>query len=228
MISDAHANIEALNEVVNHTDFDEAVFMGDVVDYGPNPIDVFDLLQHISAKRVLGNHDAAATFKIDCRSSPATYAASVTTRQMITWKLMPPASLDVLGRAERKLEFEYDGLRVRALHGAPGDLLYKYITKHEAGTLEMKGADLMLLGHTHIAYEVKNDRVWVVNPGSVGFPSDTDPRASYAILDTNTRQVAFRRAKYDVEGVVRRLRDLVPESKEDFNLLAQWLRTAQR
>ena len=47
LISDAHANIEALNEVVNHTDFDEAVFMGDVVDYGPNPMEVFDLLRHI-------------------------------------------------------------------------------------------------------------------------------------------------------------------------------------
>jgi predicted phosphodiesterase len=202
--------------------------MGDVVDYGPNPMEVFDLLRHIEAKRVLGNHDAAAAFKINCRSSPATYTASVTTRQRITWKLMPPASLDLLGKAERKLELEYDGLKVRALHGAPGDLLYKHITKHEAETLEMKDADLMLLGHTHIAYEVKKDHVWVVNPGSVGFPSDADPRASYAILDTNARQVTFRRAKYDTERVVQGLRHLLPIDKEDLELLTQWLRTARR
>jgi putative phosphoesterase len=228
LISDAHANIEALNAVLNHTDFDEAVFMGDAVDYGPNPVEVFDLLGHIEAKRVLGNHDAAAAFKIDCRSSRATYTTSVTTRRWITWKLMSQTSLDLLGKAEPKLELEYDGLRVRALHGAPGDPLNKYITKDEAGTLEMRDADLMILGHTHIAYEVKKDGVWVVNPGSVGFPSDNDPRASCAILETNSRQVTFRRAKYDIEQVVSKLRALLPIDREDLELLSQWLRTAQR
>ena len=84
LISDVHANLEALEEVLNHTNFDEVLFVGDIVDYGPNPVEVFDLLRYIRAKRVLGNHDAAASFNRDCRSSPATHAASVATREEIT------------------------------------------------------------------------------------------------------------------------------------------------
>lgn len=228
LISDVHANLEALEEVLNHTNVDETVFMGDAVDYGPNPVEVFDLLRYIKAKRVLGNHDAAASFKIDCRSSPPMHKASVATREMITCKLTPRKSLDLLGKAERKLNLEYDGLMIRALHAAPGDELYKYLTRDEAEKLDMGGADLMLLGHTHMAYEVKNDTSWVVNPGSVGMPADGDPRASYAILDTNTRHVTFGRVKYDIEGVVSKLHNILGQDNEVFEILEESLRTARR
>ena len=118
LISDVHANIEALEAILNHTNADDVVFMGDVVDYGPNPVEVFDLLNHVNPKRVLGNHDAAAAFGIDCRSSPATHEASVATRQMITLKLMSERSLNLLGKAERRIDLEYDDIKIRAMHGA--------------------------------------------------------------------------------------------------------------
>jgi len=228
LISDVHANIEALEEVLNHTSFDEVAFMGDAVDYGPNPSEVFDLLRYIQAKRVLGNHDAAAAYGVDCRSSPATHSASVATRDRITLKLMTHKSLDLLGKIDRKLDFECDGLKIRALHAAPADVLYKYVEKAEAERFEMNGADLMLVGHTHVPYEVKKGNVWVVNPGSVGFPADGDPRASYAILDTKTRQVTFGRVKYDIDGVFMKLRELLGEDETVFEVLAKWLRTAIR
>lgn len=227
LISDVHANLEALEEVLNHTNFDEALFMGDVVDYGPDPVEVFDLLRYIRARRVLGNHDVAASFNRDCRSSRATHAASVTTRKEITKKLLPSKSLDLLGKAERKLDLEYDGIKLRAMHAAPGVELYRYVTKEEAASLEMDGADLLVLGHTHKAYEVKKDGVWVVNAGSVGFPADGDPRASCAILDTKTRQVTFGRFKYDVDGVISKLRNLV-NNDQVVRLLAAWLQTGGR
>jgi protein phosphatase len=226
LISDVHANLEALEEVLNHTNVDGVIFMGDIVDYGPNPVEVFDLLRYVEAKRVLGNHDAAAAFKIDCRSSPAMHAASVATRRIITWKLMPPRALVLLGKAERRLDLEYDGLKIRALHAAPGDELYKYLTREEIDKLDMEGADLMLLGHTHMAYEVKNSGLWVVNPGSVGMPRDGDPRASYAILDTNTRRVTFGKTKYDIEGVLSKLHGIFGRDTEVFEILAESLRTA--
>jgi putative phosphoesterase len=227
LISDVHANLEALEEVLNHANFDEVLFMGDVVDYGPSPVEVFDLLRFIRAKRVLGNHDVAASFKKDCRSSQATHAASVATREEITWKLLAQKSLDLLGKAERKLDLEYDGMRLRAFHGAPGDELYRYVTKEEAASLDMDGADLLVLGHTHNAYEVRKEGLWVVNPGSVGFPADNDPRASYAVLDTRTRQTTFGRIKYDVDGVVSKLHNLV-SNEQVFQVLEDWLRTGQR
>ena len=227
LISDLHSNLEPFEEVLNHTSYDEVLFMGDLVDYGPNPVEVFDLLRYIRAKKVLGNHDAAASFDRDCRSSPATHAASVVTREEITRKLLAPKFLDLLGKAERKLDLEYDGMKLRALHAAPGDELYRYVTKEEAASLDMGGADLLVLGHTHTSYEVKKEGVWVVNPGSVGFPADGDTRASYAILDTKTRRIAFGRIKYDIDGVISKLRNLV-NNQQAFRVLADWLQTGQR
>jgi diadenosine tetraphosphatase ApaH/serine/threonine PP2A family protein phosphatase len=151
----------------------------------------------------------------------------VATREEITRKLLAPKFLDFLGKAERKLDLEYDGMKLRALHAAPGNELYRYVTREEAGILDMGGADLLVLGHTHTPYEVKKEGVWVVNPGSVGFPADGDPRASYAILDTKTRQIAFGRVKYDIDGVMSKLRNLV-SNEQVFRVLVDWLQTGQR
>jgi putative phosphoesterase len=225
LISDIHSNLEALEQVVNNTTYDEILFIGDVVDYGPNPKEVFDILQYLKAKRVLGNHDVAAALGIDCRSSQATHAASVVTRGRITTQLMTKKSLELLGKAKKKLNLEFDGLRVRILHAAPGDELYRYISKDDVSTLDMTGADLLVLGHTHVPYEVKNEKAWVINPGSVGMPKDGDPRASFAILDTVKRQVEFRRISYDVDLMLSELRKLIGDDKSIFDQLASIFRT---
>ncbi len=227
LISDIHSNLEALEEVLNHASYDEVLFMGDLVDYGPNPFEAFELLQYVRAKRVLGNHDAAAIYRIDCRSSLRFHEASVVTREVLTWKRMPPSALRVLGKTEKELRVEFEGVRVRAFHAAPEDKLFKYITKEEAAGMAMKGADLILVGHTHIPYEVKRDGVWVVNPGSVGMPKDGDPRASYGILDTSSRTVNLERTKYDVDEVISKLREPLDKHRDVFNLLASTLRTGR-
>jgi protein phosphatase len=228
LISDIHSNIEAFRAVLDQTSFDEVLFMGDIVDYGPNPSEVFDLLQELAPKRVLGNHDVAAAFRVDCRSSPSMHEASQVTRERITWKLLPKESLEILGKAEYIQNIDYDGLRIRMLHAAPGSLLYKYITREEAERLTLRDTDLLLLGHIHIAYEVKNEGAWVVNPGSVGMPGDGDSRASYAILDTDASEVAFRRAKYDIENVISKLKVLLYGEDEVLNTLVKALYHAQR
>jgi diadenosine tetraphosphatase ApaH/serine/threonine PP2A family protein phosphatase len=45
-----------------------------------------------------------------------------------------------------------------------------------------------------------------LNPGSVGQPRDRDPRAAFAIYDTNG-QVEFRRVPYDVETTIRKMQE---------------------
>ena len=224
LISDIHSNLEALEEVLNHASFDEVLFMGDLVDYGPNPFEVFEILQYVRAKRVLGNHDAAAAFKTDCRSSSVMHEASVVTRERITWRQMPAKPLEVLGKAGKELQIDYGGVNVRAFHAAPDDRLYRYITKEEAAQMDVKGADLVVLGHTHVPYEVKRQGVWVVNPGSVGMPKDGDSRASYAVLDTASCRVTFGRVRYDIEEVISKLRITLGGHKDVFELIAKTLR----
>ena len=220
LISDIHSNLMALENVLNRASYDDILFLGDVVDYGPSPYDSWVVLRYAKAKRLLGNHDAAAAFGTDCRSSKPMHSASIITRRLVTLTDMPDKALEALGKADHKLELDFDGFRVRAMHGAPDDPLYKYVTKEEASRLDMHGADLLLLGHTHIAYEVKDGKTWIVNPGSVGMPVDGDPRASYAVLDTETRTVKFDRVSYDVEEMLTTLRDLLKTEQPTYELLA--------
>jgi putative phosphoesterase len=225
LISDVHSNVEALTAVLNHASYDEVLFMGDVVDYGPGPFDAWVLLRYVKAKRVMGNHDVAAVSGSDCRSSKVMHDASVLTRRLITMPDLPKKALESLGKADHKMDLDYGGLRVRVMHAAPGDELYRYIAKDEAAQLRIQGADLLLLGHTHIPYEVKNENIWVVNPGSVGMPRDGDPRASYALLDTDTREVRFERVSYDVDVMLARLAELLGKERPTFEFLAGIFRT---
>ncbi len=39
-----------------------------------------------------------------------------------------------------------------------------------------------------------------INPGAVGQPRDGDPRAAYAVLDSDAGVVSFHRVVYDVRG----------------------------
>jgi diadenosine tetraphosphatase ApaH/serine/threonine PP2A family protein phosphatase len=47
----------------------------------------------------------------------------------------------------------------------------------------------------------------MINPGSCGQPRDGDPRAAYAIYDTEAKEVVYHRAVYDVATAQRKIRD---------------------
>ena len=48
-------------------------------------------------------------------------------------------------------------------------------------------------------------RRYILNPGSVGQPRDSDPRAAYAVLDVETGHVQFQRVAYDIAKTQRRM-----------------------
>jgi diadenosine tetraphosphatase ApaH/serine/threonine PP2A family protein phosphatase len=47
----------------------------------------------------------------------------------------------------------------------------------------------------------------IINPGSVGQPRDGDPRASYAIFDSEQMTVYHHRAEYDIPKVQEKMQD---------------------
>jgi diadenosine tetraphosphatase ApaH/serine/threonine PP2A family protein phosphatase len=50
-------------------------------------------------------------------------------------------------------------------------------------------------------------RRWLIILGSVGQPRDGDPAASFAMFDTNSREITWCRVPYDVDTAARRIRD---------------------
>jgi len=45
----------------------------------------------------------------------------------------------------------------------------------------------------------------IINPGGVGQPRDGDPRASYAIYDSETRLIRLYRVPYDIRSTQDRM-----------------------
>lgn len=228
LISDVHANLPALDAVLNHLTYDKVLFMGDAVDYGPFPFEVYSRLHQIRAIRVLGDHDASASLGVKSHYTPEMMRASDLTRNLITLRRMPKRALQALGKkGHRRMFLEYGGLRILMVHGSPKDELYQYVSREEASNLVEPNMDLIVLGHTHVPYEVKNESSWVVNPGSVGMPRDGSPHASCAILDTYNKTVHFERVDYDPEPMLLKLQQLLAHNTEIYNFLADIFRTGR-
>ncbi len=66
IVSDIHANLEALTTVLNDIEnrgIDTIYCLGDVVGYGPNPVECLDLIIEKTQWCVLGNHDYATLYE---------------------------------------------------------------------------------------------------------------------------------------------------------------------
>jgi predicted phosphodiesterase len=79
---------------------------------------------------------------------------------------------------------------VRLVHGAPWDspedYRCHYFSPRDASAvarLAETDADVVLLGHTHVATSLRAGSVLVLNPGSCGEARDQHQRLSFAELD---------------------------------------------
>ena len=73
----------------------------------------------------------------------------------------------------------------------------------EAGTMPRQEEVVAYLPSDGIDHPLREDCRYICNPGSVGQPRDCDPRASFAILDLDTRTFTVHRTEYDIAAVQR-------------------------
>ncbi|MGC9112527.1 metallophosphoesterase family protein [Acidilobus sp.] len=229
VLSDAHGNPYALRAVIGSESYDEVLFLGDAVDYGPRPGEVIDVLRSVGARAVMGNHDNALVHGVDCMCGEETHWVSVFFRENYTKRLVSDGDLALIASWPERLELDLGRMgRSLAVHGSPSSPLYGYIypwldddsvkkmltrslrlSPPTGGRLDYS---LYLVGHTHYQFVRRIGGSLLVNPGSVGQPRDGDPRAAYAVIDTENGEVELKRAKYDASLVVRDLEALgVPE-----------------
>ncbi|MEW5940648.1 MAG: metallophosphoesterase, partial [Chloroflexota bacterium] len=62
----------------------------------------------------------------------------------------------------------------------------------------------------------------IFNPGSVGQPRDRNPRAAYAIYNTEARAWEPRRVAYDIASVQARIRELGLPEKHAVRIAEGW------
>jgi diadenosine tetraphosphatase ApaH/serine/threonine PP2A family protein phosphatase len=221
IFSDIHANITALEAVLESAgNFEAAWCLGDIVGYGPDPDACVSRVQSLpNLTCLLGNHDAAVIEKIDITSFNLEARISVRwTQSAITHE-----SLDFLKSLPEKTEVAGQTLA----HGSPRHPIWEYLldTPTIEENFEYFKTPYCFVGHTHLPmiYQLDEDCEFpehvvpenfhpiqlvpraIINPGSVGQPRDRNPQAAYAIFDTETHRLEFRRTAYDIEAVQIRM-----------------------
>lgn len=222
IISDIHSNLCALKAVVEDVGwFDRVVCLGDIVGYGPDPEECVQLLKSFpDVICILGNHDAAVLDVISTGYfNPEAGKALKQQKQF-----MSEDSLHYLASLPEMLV--YGDLCLS--HGSPRDPLWEYIDQGRVAweVFEHFDTDGCLVGHTHmpcIFFETEDFKVsllkpksrdrwipknrFILNPGAVGQPRDGNPHASYVIWDTIENSFLFKRVGYDIQAVVKRIKD---------------------
>ncbi len=232
VLSDIHSNLEALNAVLDQLAserIDRTLCLGDAVGYGADPEACLGRLRACQAISICGNHEWACLGKLDLRwFNEAARTAILWTRDRLNF-----SDLDVLRRWPLVTTEE----AVTLVHGTlshPDRFEYLADLAQAVDSAKACRTTYCVVGHTHVPVVFEYDRStrqtarilssagelaqvrlaqgadgmrYVINPGSVGQPRDGDPRASFAILDTQAETLAIRRVAYDIAGAQRKIRE---------------------
>jgi putative phosphoesterase len=222
IVSDIHANLEALETVLAES-HDELWVLGDLVNYGPNPGEVVDLIQRNASLVVQGNHDYAVGAGADPQCSPA-FREMARAMQNYTEPLLSAGQRAFLRGLPQTAERTIDGSRFFLCHATPTGPLFQYgSAEPEEWTPQVAGlqADIVLTGHTHLLFLMSLGKRRIVNPGSVGQPKHGSPMACYALWENG--RVALHSRRYPVEDTVEKTYSL-PVPLETRRQLAAVLR----
>ncbi len=198
IISDIHANWHALEAILEKESFEHLIFLGDAVDFGPNPKECTRFLMKSSTGcfyGVRGDHDHAMAYGINCQCIKELRDLASTTRH---WgeDMLVSDEIGFLRRLPFHDSFDIEGLNFKILHEYDG-LNYNFDFKSEDTEA------FILSGHSHKPFLTRIGNKTFLNPGSVGQPRDFNPRASYAVIEDG--EPSIKRVSYDIERTVKDL-----------------------
>jgi len=234
LISDVHANLEALEATLRDIDaqgVSDVVCLGDVVGYGAQPFAVVNIIRQRCGLCLLGNHDAAllddqAAFGFNDRA----LAAIDFTRTALDPELEKNWAIwDWLGDLHAIQTLRYDGGEEMLLvHASPCEPLSEYLLPNadsRAGQLEAnfeKSAQrLWFYGHTHHPGWFKQGEKFV-RANALASELQLEDEARYLINVGSVGQprdgdpracyalfdgesIRWRRVEYDVEAARARI-----------------------
>jgi diadenosine tetraphosphatase ApaH/serine/threonine PP2A family protein phosphatase len=221
ILADIHSNLAAFEAVLKDLEvrggFDKVWCLGDMVGYGPQPNECIARLRQFDHVCIAGNHDWAAINKIDTfEFNPVAAIAAQWTSHELTAE-----SRDYL--TALPLILNVDGFTLA--HGSPREPIWEYLLSLSTAQENFAYFETAycLVGHSHVPliFELDGKQVMfrelgetevmlstnrmIINPGSVGQPRDGDPRASYAIYDSNTKTFGHYRVEYDVVAAQKKM-----------------------
>ena len=223
LISDIHANIDALEAVLVDLDsqgVDEIFCLGDIVGYGAAPSECLELVRSRCSVTVMGNHDQMASEKgvilaLERVSAPIRHAREKLTKDQIKWlrdlpkvvekegltlvhsSLYEPEEFNyVLWKEDARLHFQHQKTPFSFIGHSHSPLMA--VQSQNGITLDVPGVASITLEPT-----VRT----IINVGSVGQPRDNYPRACYGMLDTESHNFTWKRVPYDIKRAQDRIKE---------------------
>lgn len=227
IVSDIHANIEALTNVLRDIEskgITDIVCLGDVVGYGPNPRECIEKAMEWRFT-IRGNHEDALLFLATDFNLEAAQAIEWT-RNQINSKQFEKTRNHELWNFLGALGERVDENGIVFVHGSPRQPTREYVRPADAHDKEKMGEifdmidHLCFVGHTHepgvftqegkflfpkaIGYKHNVSKgKFLINVGSVGQSRDRDPRSCYVTCDGET--VQFHRVEYDFQITMKKI-----------------------
>jgi len=231
VISDIHSNIEAITAVMDDIrgrGIEDIICLGDVVGYGPSPVETLEVIMDNVRVCLLGNHDEALL--------KGAHNFNHWARDAVDWTRDALKEGDPEQVKKRFSFIENMGLRFQTnglyfVHGSPRHPTIEYILREDIyngaydkfeeifATFEK----MLFVGHSHTPCVISEDleyfsltdldyrfaytdatKKYIVNVGSVGQPRDNDVRACYAEINQN--EIVFHRVEYDHETTCTRIK----------------------
>ena len=223
VLSDIHGNRPALEAVFAEMEtlgVERILVMGDVIGYGPFPDDCLRMVANAEIC-LQGNHEAGVIGALDEEwFNDAAWGAIEWTRKKLTH-----ADRELISKWRPTGQFE--GIQLAHASLNP-DAVFDYLLTPRAlkAHFAAQMAPLCFVGHTHIPEiwtEGREEPVsapksgvcrleagckTVINVGSVGLPRGDDKRASWGTYDPLAGEVTLRKTSYDVQEVVRTIKQL--------------------
>lgn len=224
VISDIHSNLEALEAFLKKVDtlgINEILCLGDVVGYNANPNECCAIMRERNARCIMGNHDSRAIGLED------TFGFNRYAEEAVLWtgRELTEENRNFLKNLPRSLIIENKFLVV---HGWVNDT-DRYIIG-ESATREnfelmkqfIPPVKLCFFGHTHVPVvyveggekadgsaigplRLSDKDSCLINPGSIGQPRDSDPRASFLVYDSKKSTIQFHRVEYDIKTAAEKV-----------------------
>lgn len=220
ILSDIHANLEALTSVLEDADAQGVTHYactGDIVGYNADPKSCLKIIRSLKCTSVLGNHDyyAACVEPMELFTLSAQKSTLWTRKQLSHFDKKRLLSLPLIAEAE-------DFTIVHSSLFNPDR--WGYIHKREAAETHFCNQfnSVCFFGHTHVpiafikgaslekmtykTLQIESGKQYLINPGSVGQPRDRKPEAAYAIYDLEMQTISLRRVKYDISTTQKKIR----------------------
>lgn len=226
VFADIHANRQAFSACLDFAwahGAERIVCLGDIVGYGADPewaVDTVMGLVDDGAVAVIGNHDHAVSTPSETMNAEAQAAIEWTRGRLSAPQRRFLAELPLKRQ-------EGDRLYVHSEASHPARWHYVRGTAEAARSIGATEAQVTFCGHVHrpalysmssaakmtsfiptpdVPVQFLSGRRWLAVLGSVGQPRDGVPAASFAMVDTNSREITYCRVPYDIEAAAARIR----------------------